>query len=425
MILFASGLTIGAYMIVSLSLTSKIPSNLQFFLGFVLILGLIAHLATRILAPEADSVLLPTVVLLNGLGYVMISRLDVYSVHKSAPWQAAWTALGVGVYILTLKAVKRTRDLDRYRYIIAIIAAILLALPLVPHVGESIGGARLWIHIGNVTFQPIEIAKLLLVIFFASYFVEKRELLSIGTLRIGNRLFADPRSFGPILLAAIVSLMAMAIEHDVGFALLLFVLFISMLWIATGRFAYVFLGIAVFALGTWVGSHLLLQVNDRLVVWLDPWKYSSGGGFQPIQGIISLATGGLGGVGLGQGLTGLYVPVPQSDYIFVAFGEELGLFGSAAIIVAFLIIIGSGFRIAIAAKSDFAKLVAAGLTILIGFQSFFILAGIERILPLTGVTLPWVSYGGSSLVANYVLLALLMRISSESEERKLEDLLKE
>ncbi len=420
MILMASGLTTGAYILVNLSLKAKLPTDLEVFLGVIIGLAIAAHMATRWLAPEADSVLLSLVILLNGLGYVMIARLDVYAKHPYGPNQALWSMIGVGLYIVTLLVVKRSRDLDRYRYLLAFAAGILLILPLMPFVGETIYGSSLWIHIGGVTFQPVEIAKLALVIFFASYFIEKRELMTLGTIRVGNRLVTDPRPFGPLLLAAGLSLVAMGIEHDVGFALLLFVLFMSMLWLATGRLRYVLVGAVIFLIGTYIGSHLLYQVNERLAIWVDPWKDPFGNGMQPIQGIIALATGGLGGSGLGQGATGLYVAVPQSDFIFSAFGEELGLFGTSAILVAYMLIIGSGLRIAISARSEFAKLVAAGLTVLIGFQTFFILAGVERVLPLTGITLPWVSYGGSSLVTNYILLAILMRISSEANERQVE-----
>ncbi len=429
LILLANLIVDSAYVLVNLSLHSVLPKNLAAFIFVALGISLIAHIANWILVPKADGILLPTVLLLNGLGYVMIYRLDVYNKRPEAPYQVIWTLLGIVIYIATMAIVKRSRDLDRYRYVLLLASLIMLALPLVPGIGADINGARLWIHIGPLLFQPVEIAKLTLTVFFASYFVEKREMLTISTLRVGNRLLPDLRPFGPLALALLLSLFAMGTEHDVGFSLLLFVLFVSMIWIATGKISYVLIGLILFGLGTFVGSHVLVQVNDRIQVWLDPWKNPFGdypnipSGLQPIQGIISLANGGIGGTGWGLGSTGLYVPIPQSDYIFAAFGEELGLFGTTAILVAFMLIIGSGLRIAASTKSEFSKLLAAGLTILLGFQTFFIIAGIERILPLTGVTLPWVSYGGSSLISNYFLLGLLMRISSEANERRLDYIL--
>ncbi len=429
LILLANLIVDSAYILVNLSLHSKIPSNLFLFILVALLISLAAHIANWILVPKADGVILPVVLLLNGLGYVMIYRLDVFNKRPEAPNQLLWTVIGVTVYIATMAIVKRSRDLDRYRYLLLLASLILLASPLVPGVGADINGARLWVVVGGLAFQPVEIAKLTLTIFFASYFVEKREMLTISTKRFGNRMIPDLRPFGPLALALALSLFAIGTEHDVGFSLLLFVLFVSMIWLATGKLSYVIVGLVLFAVGTFVGSHVLVQVNARIFGWLHPYSNPFGtipnkpSGYQLIQGMVALARGGIGGKGWGLGLTGIYVPVPQSDYIFAAFGEELGLFGATAILVGFLLIVGSGLRIAATARSEFSKLLAAGLTILIGFQTFFILAGIERVLPLTGITLPWMSYGGSSLISNYFLLAILMRISTEANDRSLDDIL--
>ncbi|MGH9207350.1 MAG: FtsW/RodA/SpoVE family cell cycle protein, partial [Acidimicrobiales bacterium] len=291
----------------------------------------------------------------------------------------------------------------------------LLLMPLVPKLGQNINGARLWVRLGPVSFQPVELGKLALVIFFASYFVEKRELLTLPTARIGNRLVTDPRPFGPVVLAWAFSLVVMTAEHDIGFSLLLFVIFISLLWVTTGRVLYLVVGAVLFALGALVAAHLFGQVHERIAVWLDPWRVSQTTGYQIVQGQYALGTGGIAGSGLGLGQPGL-IPVVTSDFIFAAFGEELGLVGTTFLVGAYVVLVGAGMRIALKCRSDFAKLLTVGFTALLGFQAFFIMAGVVRLLPLTGVTLPFVAYGGSSLVANYVLIAILMRISNEAAE---------
>lgn len=366
------------------------------------------HLANRLLAPDSHPVLLPVVALLNGLGYVMIARLDPHE----ARLQAGWTAVGAIAYVVTLLLVRRSRDLDRYRYLLLLGGIGLLMLPMVPHVGEDINGARLWIHVGPITGQPVELAKLALCIFFASYFAEKREMLSMATVRIGNRLFLQPRALGPLFLVWGLTMLVLAAEHDVGFALLIFVLFISLLWLSTGRIAWILIGLGLFALGTFVGSHLFSQVNERITIWLDPWPYVNNASYQLVQGLYAMGTGGLIGTGLGLGHPS-FVPAVTTDFIFAAFGEEMGLLGTTIIVAAFLLLVGTGFRIAQTARSDFAKLAAAGLTVVLGLQALFIMAGIVRLLPLTGLTLPFMAYGGSSLVANYILVAILARISDE------------
>ena len=276
---------------------------------------------------------------------------------------------------------------------------------------------KLWVHLGPITGQPVELAKLALCIFFASYFAEKRELLSVPTFRLGNRLVLDPRPLGPILVAWGFAMLVLGAEGDIGFALLIFVLFISMLWLATGRGLYVVVGLVLFAVGALVASHLFSQVDAHVENWLHPasrYALDPGGSFQLQQGLFGLGTGGLTGTGLGFGLIG-GIPEVNSDYIFAAFGTEMGLLGTTIILFAFTLIVGAGMRIAQTARSEFAKLLAAGLTVIIGMQAFFIMAGIVRLLPLTGITLPFMAYGGSSLVANYVLIALLMRTSDEGE----------
>ncbi len=410
----ASVIIIAAYTLMILGNTNKVPNNVGPLLVAMLALGGVAHIANRIWAPSAVPIILPIAFLLNGIGYVMITRIDLGVAKSYAPLQAAWTAAGVAAYVVTLAVVRRSRDLDRYRYLLLALGVILLLLPLVPHFGANINGARLWVKVGQFEFQPVELAKIVLCIFFASYFAEKRELLSIPTARFGNRLVLDPRPLVPILLAWVFAVGVMSLEHDIGFSALLFTLFIGLLWVTTGRTGYLVLGIVLFAVGTYLANHYFYQTHIRVETWLNPWKILPGDpGGQLRQAWYSLGSGGIGGSGLGLGAGAYTIPVPQTDFIFAIIGEEMGLLGSSMVVVAFLLMVGAGLRIAQAARSEFAKLTAVGLTMIIGFQAFFIIGGVVRLLPLTGITLPFVSYGGSALVANYVLIALLMRISDE------------
>ena len=413
LLIFGSLIVVAAYVLATIGTTSKIPANLGPFLGVVLGLGLAAHIANRLYAPDASAVLLPIATLLNGLGYVMLARIG----QNWAQAQAGWTAVGVGAYILTLMLVRRSRDLDRYRYMLLLAAVVLMLAPLIPHVGRNINGARLWVFIGPLNGQPVELAKLALCIFFASYFVEKRELLSVPTLRVGNRLMLDPRPLVPILVAWGFTMLVLGAEHDIGFALLIFVLFMAMLWLTSGRWNYVLLGLVLFIAGALAADRLFPQVNVRVAQWLHPGSTS-----QIMLGLYGMGSGGLLGTGLGFGnivpvCATCPNPIPEvhSDYIFAAFGTEMGLLGTTAIVFAFILLVGAGLRTAQTARSEFAQMVAAGLTVIIGFQALFIMAGIVRLLPLTGITLPFMAYGGSSLVANYVLIALLMRVSDEGE----------
>lgn len=418
------------YVLASLARSSKIPPHIGPFLGVLCALTVVAHLINRWLVPNAHPIMLPTVALLNGIGYVIIARYD----PAFAAAQAGWTALGVFLYALFLLVVRRTRDLDRYRYLLLLAGVVLILLPLVPHLGLTVGATRLWVHLGSLEFQPIEVAKILLCLFFASYLAEKRELLSIPTARLGNRLVLDPRPLVPMLLVWGFCMLVIAKEDDIGFALLLFTLFMVMLWVATGRAGYLVFGLVLFAVGAFVVAHLFAQFHERVTIWLNPWSSTSnspactarpplatcfgGGGDQLANGWYALGLGGVGGVGIGLGQAcaqgcALFISALTSDMIFAAIGYQLGLMGTVAVALAFLLLVGTGLRIAQTARSDFSRLVAVGLTSLLGFQSFFIMAGVIRLLPFTGITLPFMAYGGSSLVTNYVLIAILMRISEE------------
>jgi len=409
LLLLADGVVLALYVLASLGEKGHIPPHLGPFLGAVFGLTMVAHLANRWLVPQSHPVVLPLAALLNGIGYVIIVRWD----PPLAKQQAAWVAVSVAAYVLTLLFVKRSRDLDRYRYLLLLIAVILIVAPLLPGIGRRINGARLWVHFGSFQFQPVEISKILLCIFFASYFAEKKELLSIPTARLGNRLVVDPRPLIPILLAWAFAMLVIGAENDIAFAMLIFTLFIGLLWVTTGRVGYLVLGVVLFAGGAVLATHLFTQVHERVAIWLDPWSSPYGNGRQVAQAWISLGVGGVGGTGLGQGQAGVWVPDITSDMIFAAIGEEMGLLGASVVVLSFLLLVGSGLRIAQTARSDFSRLVAVGLTIIIGFQAFFIMAGVVRLLPFTGITLPFMAYGGSSLVANYILVAVLLRISDE------------
>jgi cell division protein FtsW (lipid II flippase) len=407
----AGAIIVAAYTLMILGNTNKVPADVVPLLIFMLVLGGVAHIANRIFVPDAVAVVLPIAFLLNGLGYVFILRIDLGTGKNYAPLQAAWTAGGVAAYVLTLMIVRRSRDLDRYRNLMLVAGIGLLLLPLVPHFGATINGARLWVRAGHFEFQPVELAKILLCVFFASYFAEKRELLTIPTARVGNRLFLDPRPLVPIVLAWAFAIGVIALEDDIGFSALLFTLFIGLLWVTTGRTGYLLLGVILFAAGAYVAGRYFGQTHIRVETWLHPGNLPQGD--QLRQAWYAMGSGGIGGQGLGLGFGAYWIPNPSTDSIFAVIGNEMGLLGSSMVVVAFLLLAGTGFRIAQAARSEFAKLTATALTIIIGFQAFFIIGGVVRLLPLTGITLPFVSYGGSALIANYVLIALLMRISDE------------
>ena len=414
MLLLACAITILAYILASLGQYATIPTNLSWILVAMISFPIIIHVANLYLVPLADPVIMPIVAFLNGLGFVMITRLN----HQQALLQGTWTALGVVAYVVTLVVVTRSDLLDRYRFLFALMGLGLLVLPLAPGIGENINGARLWIRVGPISFQPVELAKLALAIFFASYFVEKREVL-IGRKGVaGIKDNFNLRVLGPIATAWIASLMIMTLERDVGFSLMLFLVFIITLWIATARLSYLVGGSLLFGVGAIAASKLFGQVNERITIWIDPWKYAETIGYQIVQAQYALGSGGLGGTGLGQGHPTL-IPVVTSDFIYAAIGEEMGLLGTTAVLMAFLLLVGAGIRASLRATSPFSSLVTASFTLILGLQSFFIMAGVVRLLPLTGVTLPFVAYGGSSLISNYVLVAVLMRVSNEGNELEL------
>ena len=415
LLLLAIGVTIGGYALAGLGDGASIPADIFPFLGVVVALFVGAHIATRILAPAADGVLLPIAALLNGIGYVFIARLASSSrVPDDLPGlQATWTAIGVGAYVLTLLFVRRLRTFERYRYTIALIGIVLLMVPLVPGIGREINGARIWASIGPINFQPGEFAKLALAVFLAAYLTEKRELLATGTRRIGPVYLPEAKHFAPLLLAWGFSLLVMVAQKDLGSSLLFLMLFVVVLWVGTERIAYLVVGLLLFAVGAVFAWSRFGHVQERVDAWLDPWADRADSGYQIIEATFAFSAGGLTGTGIGLGDPDR-VPEIETDFIFAAIGEELGLLGTTAILIAYLFLIGSGLRIAMRARNPFQKLLATGLTALVGLQAFIIIGGVTRLVPLTGITLPFVSYGGSSLLSNYILIALLVRLSDET-----------
>jgi cell division protein FtsW (lipid II flippase) len=412
LVVLAALITVAAYTLVALGRTSTLPANVGPFLGIVVALLLVPHIANRFLVKGADGVLLPLAALLNGIGYVFIARINPHLASK----QAGWSIVGVAAYVLTLIFVKRVSDLSRYKWTFGVGGVVLLLLPFLPGIGRTINTARIWIRVGPFSFQPGEMAKIALTLFFAGYLVERRELLAMATKRVGPFWLPEPRHFGPVVAGWLISLIIMTKQQDLGSSLMFFALFVVLIWVATERASYLVAGFVLFASGAYVAWRQIDRVKLRVNTWLNPWSDAQDTGYQIIQATYAMAGGGTTGTGLGLG-DPTRIPVVQNDFIFAAIAEELGLVGAAAILIAFILMIGAGLRIASRAERPFDKLVATGLTTIIGLQAFIIVGGVTRVVPLTGVALPFVSYGGSSLLANYILLALLMRISDSTAER--------
>lgn len=413
LLLLVVAITASAYVLASLGLDSEVPAGIGSFLVAVLGILLLTNLVTRRLVPQADPLLLPVAGLLNGIGFVTITRID----EDLAGLQATWTLVGIGVFTGTLLVVRRTRMLSAYRWTLGLAGLALLLLPFSP-IGQEINGARIWVGLGPLNFQPGEFAKIALAIFFAAYLVEKRELLSMGSWGVGRLRLPDPKHLGPVLIAWAVSLSIMTYQTDLGSSLMFFTLFVVMLWVATERFSYVAVSTTLFAAGSYLAWTMFSHVQQRVRIWIDPWQDVADEGFQIAQATFAMADGGLAGTGLG--LSGrISIPIAETDFIFAVIAQELGLLGAAAVLLSYLLMVGAGLRIAIRTEDRFDKLLATGLSALIGIQAFIIIGGVTRVLPLTGITLPFVSYGGSSLLGSYVLLALLLRISDESNKREL------
>ncbi len=367
----------------------------------------LVHLYWKRIGYKGDSFLLPITAVLSSTGLVFLYRLNpAYGLR-----QFAWILIGLGVLLLTSRLLVDFRFLSDYKYVYALAGLIALILPI--FFGKEQGGAKSWLDFGLFQFQSSEFVKILLVLFLASYLVENKAVLTAGTRSIGKLSIPGPQEWLPLVAMWAVSLLILVFQRDLGTALIYFGTFLAMVYVAISRISYVIFGLGLFMAGTTASYHLFGHVRSRVAIWLNPWPYADTTGYQLIQSYFAIGSGGVLGASLGQGYPG-FIPLVHSDFIFSAICEETGLLGGAAIIVLFMIYVYRGIKISLNSRDEFAALAAAGFTALLGLQAFIIIAGVTGLLPLTGVTLPYISYGGSSLVANFILLGLLLNISHEA-----------
>jgi cell division protein FtsW (lipid II flippase) len=380
-----------------------------------LLLCLGVHMFIRFALPAADPYLFPLVALLAAFGLVVIYRID----QDLARQQAGWFVAGIALFVTTVLLLRDVRVLERYRYVIAATGIGLLALPRMPGIGAQVNGAYLGVDLGPIAFQPTELAKICIVIFLASYLIERGEVLVIGARRVLGMTLPPLKHLGPLLVVWGAAMLMLIFIRDLGSSLMFFGAFLALLYLATGRLFFVLAGVALFVVGAWFFAATVAHVGDRIDIWLDPWQDSSGSGYQIAQSLFAQADGGLFGRGFGESLLddldgNTIVPAPHTDLIYAVITNEVGLFGATAVVLIYLLFAQRGFKIASIATDGFEKLLAAGLTAVFALQAFVIVGGVTRVIPLTGVTLPFVSYGGSSIVANFILLALLLTISQRA-----------
>jgi cell division protein FtsW (lipid II flippase) len=424
---FAVVVMLLAELAVGLGLRGKMPGLPGAVVVFA-VLMVCAHLAIRRFAPHADPLLLPLAALLNGLGIVMIYRLQlsgrngnpglrVTDMSSSATTtQLLYTGVGIAALVVVLAVIRDARVLQRYTYTLGALGIVLLAIPaLLPASHSAVNGAKVWIIFGGFSVQPGEFARLALAVFFAGYLVAKRDALALAGRRVLGITFPRARDLGPVLIAWAVSLLILVFETDIGQAALFFGLFVVMLYIATQRTSWLLIGLVLFLAGAGLTATLFSHVMERFTVWLHPFQGANPTGiaFQPVQGLEGMAFGGLLGTGLGQGQP-YHTPLVQSDFIFTAFGEELGLVGVMALLLIFGLLVQRGLRAALGVTEPFSKLLAGGLSFVLALQVFVIVGGVSGLIPLTGVTTPFLSEGGSSLVASWILVAVLIRVSDRA-----------
>ncbi|MFN2471518.1 MAG: FtsW/RodA/SpoVE family cell cycle protein [Gaiellaceae bacterium] len=377
--------------------------------GFFFTLYLVAHLVTRATVPWADPYLLPMAGLLTAIGLTEIYRLDSDDAFR----QGLWVVIGVAFFAGTLFVLRRDfRRLESYKYLFGLGALVLLMLPALPVIGAEVNGARLWVRVGSFQFQPGELAKIMLIVFLAGYLREKREVLAQGR----------PKDFGPLLVIWGGAMLVLIQTNDLGSALLYYGIFLAMLYVATGKVLFAGIGLGLFVAGSVVVYQFVGRVEQRVTTWLDPWQDVNDTGYQTVQALYSIGNGSFGGTGLGKGTfttTGgdNLIPYANTDFIYAALAQELGLIGSAALLLVYMLFVLRGMRTAMVADDGFSKLLAAGLTFGFALQTFIIVGGTLRLIPLTGITMPFVSYGGSSLLANFVLLAGLLLVSNRANAR--------
>jgi len=391
--------------------------NLSLVYGaYFLAICVAAHIFLRMRLPDADPYLFPLAALLTAFGLVMVYRIDA----ELARDQANWFVLGVALFALTIHFLRDYDMLERYRYTIAGVGLLLLLAPRLPGIGQQVNGAYLGVKLGPLQFQPAEFAKICLVVFLASYLREHREVLIVGARRVLGVTLPPLKHFGPMLVVWGASMFMLVFIRDLGSSLMFYAAFLALLYVATGRFSFVAIGMGMFLLGAWFFASTVPHVHDRIEIWLNPYQDPANTGYQILNSIFAQADGGLFGQGFGQALITIpgtdraLLPAAQTDTIYSLIVNEVGLFGGCAVILTYLLIAARGFKVALLADDGFSKLLATGLTAVFAIQAFVIIGGVTRVIPLTGVTLPFISYGGSSIVANFVLLALLLLISNRA-----------
>jgi cell division protein FtsW (lipid II flippase) len=403
---------------------SNALSNVSLTYGAIFLgLCVAAHIFIRMTLPNADPYMFPLIALLASFGIVMIYRIDATLARQ----QAQWFVLGLVLFAVTIVAFRDYRKLERYRYVIVVASLALLMLPRLPGIGYQANGAYLGVRIpGLFVFQPAEFAKIGLVIFLASYLRDTRQVMVMGARRVLGVTIPPLKHFGPVLVFWGIAMLILIVLHDIGSSLMFYGALLSVLYVATGRLSFVVVGLLAFALGAWyLGTHIP-HVHDRVEAWLHPLNpklYNQiGGSFQLANAQFAQAAGSFFGEGFGQAtltIPGTHfnlLPAPQTDMIYAVITDELGLFGACAVLITYLLFVARGFKTAVLARDSFSKLMAAGLTAVFALQVFVIVGGVTRVIPLTGVTLPFISYGGSSIVANFVLVALLLLISDRARK---------